>query len=82
VLRPHPATSGVAVAGASPWERRRGRGGASGGGSGSGGTSGGRAATVSVRAVGGMGEDREEMRPTMWTQNRKPRYIFVGLAPE
>jgi len=32
VLRPHPATSGVAVAGASPWERRRGRGGASGGG--------------------------------------------------
>jgi len=34
VLRPHPATSGVAVAGASPWERRRGRGGASGGGGG------------------------------------------------
>ena len=30
VLRPHPATSGVALAGASPWERRRGRGGASG----------------------------------------------------
>jgi len=34
VLRPHPATSGVAVASASPWERRRGRGGASGGGGG------------------------------------------------
>jgi len=62
----------VAVVGASPWERRRGRGGASGE----------RAAAASVRAAGGMGEDGEEMRPTMWTQNRKPRYIFGGLAPE
>ena len=54
----------------------------SGCGSGSGGASGGRATAASVRAAGGMGEDGEEMRPTMWTQNRKPRYIFAGLALE